>query len=710
MKKVLSVLLSVMMVAGLFLALIPTASAAIDSNGKPLTMAEPGELIYSENFEGENLTGKTNHDLTTALGWKQWADDGLDMDTLKANYMKGLNGAGEVSISTNEDNRSLKLKSITWRPVVGGSEAYGDEWGWSMEILNDGRLYGGNYIIEYTTTVLETDKDTKAFGFRNDRCWAYDSDYTDGSAPKDGITYMTFLRANGQSHGLYKGTVSGTGGGWSSVNDASVNLGNLVNKTYTYRTVVSTTDGVHTYVLKDGQWSYHFGMAASATAQYAQDVMKTNNGKYVGIGTGLLLCVQDGMTATFDDISVYTIKGATKIDSTGKPLTMAKPGYRIYSENFEGENLEGKTDNALTKALGYKQWADDGLDDMDTLKANYMKGLNGAGKASINTDKSGNHVLTLNSITWAPDLEKTKPLGDAYGWSMKVFDDARLEGGNYIIEYTATFLSASNTGNGFSFRNDRCYGYDTDYTDNTTPKNGITYQPHIMPSGKTGSQFKGTTSGAGGGWNQPNASSITLGNLINVTNTYRTVVSAADGVHTYVLQDGEWTYYFGMSADAVLQFASDAGKEDVGIGSGLVLALRDGTTATFDDISVYTIKDASTPDVKMEGSQNTIAQGSFCDFRLVGSISDSTDVKYAGFLVSVNDAAEKQVYIKYAYASITTNFGNGSLNAPENGFLGALEITGCPITTKFTVRFFVEYNDGTMLISNETTAVYVAAN
>ena len=55
MKKIISILLSVLMLAGCFVALVPTANAAAIKDPSVVPVVTKGDLINSENFEGENL-------------------------------------------------------------------------------------------------------------------------------------------------------------------------------------------------------------------------------------------------------------------------------------------------------------------------------------------------------------------------------------------------------------------------------------------------------------------------------------------------------------------------------------------------------------------------------------------------------------------------------------------------------------------------------
>ena len=379
--------------------------------------------------------------------------------------------------------------------------------------------------------------------------------------------------------------------------------------------------------------------------------------------------------------------------ASAKPATIAEAGQLIYSEDFEGENLSGKTDNTLTKALGWVQWNDSG----SYTKEGYMNGLNGRGVASI-VDDNGNKSIQMQ---FKGDGGLSGATGDAYGWGIEVTNDPRLAGGNYIIDYTATIVSETDSGaQGIGWRNNRCYGYDRDWiTSGATAANtGATYHVHIKSTGAYDMHLKATNTTYTG----VDASSASLGNLIGVTNTYRTVVSATEGIHTYVWKNGAWSYYFGMKDNSTAQFATDADT----IGSGLVLRVCRGVTAKFDNIAVYTIKEPFHPTVDTVGFQTTVAQNERFGLRLIGSVSDSTDVKSAGFKLSLNGGAEKTVYLHYAYKSISTNYGSGSMVAPADGFLGALTINNCPQDSKIAARFFVIGTDGTEIIGDTIYAAY----
>ena len=114
----------------------------------------------------------------------------------------------------------------------------------------------------------------------------------------------------------------------------------------------------------------------------------------------------------------------------------------------------------------------------------------------------------------------------------------------------------------------------------------------------------------------------------------------------------------------------------------------------------------SDAEVKMIGFQTSVAEDGKYSLRMIGSVSDQTNVVSAGFILTVNGGEERTVYLEYAYQTISTDFGNDSYSAPEGGFLGALAIHGCPIDTEFTAKFFVEYRDGTVITSEVCSGSY----
>ncbi len=129
MKKALSILLSVMMVAGLFVALIPTASAAASNKANLDATVKPpqytlGEPWYTEDFEGVNST-LTGADLFAALGW--------DADGTKTFP------SATLAIAKNEGENK-------WVSVKGSASV--------IPVLTDDRLAGGDYYIEYTQKMI----------------------------------------------------------------------------------------------------------------------------------------------------------------------------------------------------------------------------------------------------------------------------------------------------------------------------------------------------------------------------------------------------------------------------------------------------------------------------------------------------------------------------------------------------------------------------
>lgn len=359
MKKALSILLSVMMVAGLFVALIPTASAAdytaLDAANAP-AMPDTGLLVYSEDFEGEDLAGLENvvytgvdpedegktivtgytTELTKKLGWVT-ADN---LDTPADSYDEGIVGYGTASIVPDDAEDESSNKRIQMSMKKG--EPTGSNFGWSTKIVDNDRLAGGDYVVEYTLTLDGcTLTGGNGFTIRNNAPWnrveglvdmdgngAFEADACYAihlkrntrmdmhfRAANSNTTVKTYYWNNlGMSHKA-SGAASGDGlAGIPGLNynelevvsgatsDGSDRVESLIGATNTFRTVVSKTDGVQTYVydLDNDTWVWCFGMDEAAKAAFAANAAT--------IGSGINFVVRNGVTLSLDDINVYTIK------------------------------------------------------------------------------------------------------------------------------------------------------------------------------------------------------------------------------------------------------------------------------------------------------------------------------------------------------------------------------------------------------------------
>ena len=137
MKKLLSALLCLCLLAGTVIAMTPTTSAAV-TNPERFPEMERAELIYSQNFEGSDVTDAANASaLISALGWSGTAFKNMEI------RKDGDSNNHQLYFGANADS--------------------------SMTICTDDRLAGGNYVVEYTATMLTfaAGADGAGMGFRS---------------------------------------------------------------------------------------------------------------------------------------------------------------------------------------------------------------------------------------------------------------------------------------------------------------------------------------------------------------------------------------------------------------------------------------------------------------------------------------------------------------------------------------------------------------
>lgn len=346
MKKFLSVLISVMMVAGLFVALIPSASAVtVTNDSAALKMPEDiGQPLYTEDFEGENLyngeTALADHALTKALGWKQAEDIAsvtVNGETHDAYAQEGLAGTGTATLKSNATNtdHSIQLKM----------EEQPDGYGWGIQFVNDERLAGGNYIVEFTM-VIDSVPTTSNWGinFRNNHPWQYKTATGVNSSvlpAEDVFAYNIQIKRNGlwdchlkpnsttgfasgdvlegaDSTANWLGGIEGTNSGTAGeLNDTYLadDANSILGCENTFRMVVDASAGVHMFVLNQNtrEWMYYFGMDETSRTAFAQNVNK--------LGSGINLIVRSDVTWSVDDISVYSYGTETSVKLLGYQTT-----------------------------------------------------------------------------------------------------------------------------------------------------------------------------------------------------------------------------------------------------------------------------------------------------------------------------------------------------------------------------------------------------
>ena len=310
MKKVLSVFLAVMMVAGLFVALIPTASASTktslsyaDATPEPIKK----KVLYTEDFESvdSSLTGKALRD---ALGW-----------TVSANaYSSEKNtptGATSKIVETENGNHAIQL-------FAGGTWA-------NTCILKDERLAGGDYYIEYTQKMISNSKtDGQGLGFVSN------GDRSNNTTVHTATAWQMNLKERGEWDTLayYKDAAGRVDICHSIDYDPSSNpsdngsstKGSIVGKEIRIRIVIDADFGMIIYTKEDDRWVMRATMANASTSS-------TWASKSATIGDEILLRLINGPTIQLDDIEIGTLYGAgeSMISMTGYQTTVADQNQRF---------------------------------------------------------------------------------------------------------------------------------------------------------------------------------------------------------------------------------------------------------------------------------------------------------------------------------------------------------------------------------------------
>ena len=339
MKKVISILLTVMMVAGLFAALIPTASASsvssLNSYAQNVPTIHKKELIYAEDFEDAPTTLSANS-LNQDLGWK------TTTDTNEPNTPSNAS----AKIVETEKGKVLELKSDTWANTV---------------IKEDDRLAGGNYYIEYTQKMTANGSSTgQGFGI-----------VTNGirsGATFDKAVVWTCFKANGEWHNLLCAT------GETSYKDYAQTLDyNAADKSdqtlvkagaIRVRIVIDAEFGVSIYTGPDKN---------NMTLQSTYTEAGTAAWKAVSssIGNQVLFRLLAGPTVQIDDIEIWSFdhSNAPFISMQGVQTTYANDSGKFdarfiaktgrtniddvksihFEISFAGESITGSASSFITK-------------------------------------------------------------------------------------------------------------------------------------------------------------------------------------------------------------------------------------------------------------------------------------------------------------------------------------------------------------------------
>ncbi len=290
MKKIISILLSVMMLAGCFVAMIPTASAKNENiaNGSVVPSVTKGELLYSEDFEGANIydaeeTVLSGNDLIASLGWSG-----------------SVSGKNTISVVESDENHAVILK------------AYMSDY--ALTFLNNEKLAGGDYIVEYTQTLRNNEKNhDNKFGV-----------VTGGNASKNsgsdtvvsamvqeqgasgisvGVPGMKLDDMTAEFHDFERtGRASYKSEAGSTKSRVS---GTTYNKTFHFRFVLDSQFGASMYVQKDGETDWTLISYANMAAEIGAVNWQKNA---TAIRSDVAFSILEGLAIELDNIKVYEIE------------------------------------------------------------------------------------------------------------------------------------------------------------------------------------------------------------------------------------------------------------------------------------------------------------------------------------------------------------------------------------------------------------------
>ncbi len=321
MKKVLSILLSICMLVGCFVAMIPSANAAV-SNPQRFPTPYRDTIIYKEDFESDAVVNSADSAaLFAALGW-------------------GGTVGGSIAVvkDTESDNHRMQ--------VTGATE--------SMIVCKDDRLIGGGYIVEYTAIMTKrnpNDKDGKpvdgsGMGFR--------SSYNIEEA---GWNFLAKERGNFDFHFHTKDVSAGS---YHEENDIATRIvvseadpkeftdrkrGSIVGEEIRFRLVIDPINGLSAYTidLETGEATIVVGMNADKVSSWAASAHTLND--------ELILRSIDAKTQYLvDDIEIYTLdtKNYSIPDVFGYQTTA------LTGETYDIRFLAKIEKNPTATRFGYK--------------------------------------------------------------------------------------------------------------------------------------------------------------------------------------------------------------------------------------------------------------------------------------------------------------------------------------------------------------------
>ena len=274
MKKPLSFLL---LLCTVFLCASGCASRAsaqmvgyIPNASEVPALKEKQELLYSENFENTDYRSQTNANLIEALGWSGY-----------------LGTSDSLSIVDQNGGHALSVTAHTTRMDT-------------VCVFDDPLLAGGDYILEYTVRLVDNFKEDpeRNFGFCSESATTFSTNTN--------TAWRFAIKENGTSDHHLKIDANKVSDGGNSVvvkaNDGT--SPSLVGSSYRVRIIVDSEFGVSAYLL-DGQNA----TLISATNPESSALWKQNSRT---LGSELRLHILSGITATFDDIQIWTCKKVNK--------------------------------------------------------------------------------------------------------------------------------------------------------------------------------------------------------------------------------------------------------------------------------------------------------------------------------------------------------------------------------------------------------------
>lgn len=369
----------------------------------------------------------------------------------------------------------------------------------------------------------------------------------------------------------------------------------------------------------------------------------------------LCLCILAG------GLSVFVVPASATIVQTipnASDIPEMEKRELIYSEDFQDNSLDtSKKNAALISELGW----------FGTLGSSDSLSIVSNGK---------NRAVSVTAYTTRLDT---------FGF----LRDDRLKGGNYILEYTV-YLADN-----YLDDPERTFGFCSESATTFKQNKNTAWRFVLKEDGTSDHHLKINANAVSDQGNSllVSANDGVSSSLIGSTYRVRVVVDAEFGVSAYLL-DGENATLISATTPGA---SSEWKKYSSTIGNELRFHILSGITATFDDIQVWTAKKVE-PAMKLIGYQTTPLRNDTYDIRFIAGVKN-LDASYMGFKIdytferngaTVRDS--KTVYCEYVYKNLTTDFGNASISAKEEGYeyLLALAVNNIPsdLAITYTVTPF----------------------